>query len=231
MKYETECRKVFDTTYLKVFIDDDSQYENLKELIGKLDCVRTANITESQSSNNTKRTLTVYPKRPYNIEYVEKSVKTFLNKYTSGVTTNDVKITSEAHFKGEESKVINAINSACATIDVCMAWFTNENILKTLEKKQAEGVKVRVITFKDGVNKRHGVDLSRLEHKELRGEHGGIMHNKFCVVDNWTMITGSYNWTTAAETRNDENALVEENNRSLASSYTKQFNELWQRGK
>lgn len=229
MKYETERRQVFDTQYLKVYIDDDSQYEKIKELIGKLDCVKTANITESQSSNNTKRTLTVYPKRPYTVEHVEKSVKDCLNKYTSGVTTNDVKITSEAHFKGEESKVINAINSARATIDVCMAWFTNVNILRALENKLAEGVKVRVITFKDGVNKRHGVNLSKFEHKELRGEHGGIMHNKFCVIDNWTTITGSYNWTTAAETRNDENALVEENNRDLASSYTKQFNELWQR--
>lgn len=178
MKYETERRQVFDTIYLKVFIDDDSQCENIKELIGNLDCVKTANITESQSSNNTKRTLTVYPKRPYNVENVEKSVKACLNKYTSGVTTNDVKITSEAHFKGEESKVINAINSARATIDVCMAWFTNVNILRALENKLAEGVKVRVITFKDGVNKRHGVNLSKFEHKELRGEHGGIMHNK-----------------------------------------------------
>lgn len=231
IQFSTIQTEMFDKPYLKVFLANDSDIESAQQAINGLSCVRKANITESQSSNSGKRNLTVYPKLPFTIKQVDEAVNKCLKELNSGIIINDVEITSEAHFHDEESKVINAINSAKATIDVCMAWFTNENILKALEKKKAEGVKVRVITFKDGVNKCHGVDLANLEHKELRGEHGGIMHNKFCVVDNWTTITGSYNWTTAAETRNDENALIEKNNRSLASSYTKQFNEMWQRQK
>ena len=34
------------------------------------------------------------------------------------------------------------------------------------------------------------------------------MHNKYCIIDNDTVITGSYNWTTAAETKNDENITI-----------------------
>ena len=53
-------------------------------------------------------------------------------------------------------------------------------------------------------NTKHGVDLSPFEHKAIKAERYGIMHRKFCVIDNNVLIHGSYNWTTNAETRNDE---------------------------
>lgn len=35
-----------------------------------------------------------------------------------------------------------------------------------------------------------------------------IAHNKVMILDERTVITGSYNWTEAAETRNAENVLI-----------------------
>lgn len=114
-------------------------------------------------------------------------------------------------------------------IDVCVAWFTNDKLRGTLLKKHAEGVKVRIIIYNDGVNKTKGVDLSPFEHKMLRGEHGGIMHDKFCVFDNVTAITGSHNWTNNDEFKNDENIMVQKNDVVFASKFTRQFNEMWRR--
>jgi len=229
LAYSTEKRKASDNDYLKVFLADDSQLENVQRALNGLSCVRQVNITESPTSG--ERTLTVYPKKPFSIEQVEDTVKACLNGYTSGVVTNDVAIDTEAHFKAQESKIINAIQNAGSSIDVCMAWFTNDTIQKALVDALKKGIKIRIIIYEDGVNQKNGVDLSLFDHKEMRGERGGIMHDKYCVVDNWTVLTGSYNWTKAAETRNDENVQITENDKDLANSYTRRFNEQWERAK
>ena len=51
------------------------------------------------------------------------------------------------------------------------------------------------------------------------------MHNKFCVIDNQKVLTGSYNWTTNAEARNDENVLVATDN-ATATNYSVEFRSL-----
>ena len=95
--------------------------------------------------------------------------------------------------------------------------------------KRRQGIAVRVITYDDVVNKNYGVDLSKLDHKAVRGERGGILHDKFCVIDNTHTIVGSYNWTINAENKNDEDAFFHFDDYILASSFTKRFNEIWQR--
>lgn len=140
-----------------------------------------------------------------------------------------VKVRDEAYFADIEHKIIETLDKARATIDVCVAWFTNQNLLDKLLDKTKEGVLVRVITFNDGVNKNHGVDLSQLDHKACRGERGGLLHDKFCVIDNAHVICGSYNWTKNAENKNDEDAEFHYNNCDFASSFTRRFNDIWRR--
>ena len=88
---------------------------------------------------------------------------------------------------------------------------------------------MRVIIYKDGVNKSKGVDLAGLTHKEYRGERGGVEHHKFCVIDNVHTISGSYNWTLNAEHKNDEDATFHFEDYKLASTFTRRFNEIWRR--
>jgi phosphatidylserine/phosphatidylglycerophosphate/cardiolipin synthase-like enzyme len=58
----------------------------------------------------------------------------------------------------------------------------------------------------------------------LDGEHQSA-HNKIMVLDDDTVVTGSYNFTKAAQFKNAENVLVIHGNRALAQQY--QAN--WQR--
>ena len=88
-----------------------------------------------------------------------------------------------------------------------MAWFTNPQLRDKLLEKSGDGVEVRVIIYKYGVNYTKGVDLSGLNHKEFRGERGGVLHDKFCVIDNVHAINGSYNWILNAEHKNDEDLI------------------------
>ena len=50
--------------------------------------------------------------------------------------------------------------------------------------------------------------------KVVKYSGSGILHHKFMLVDNYNagsdpqVLTGSHNWSTSAETRNDENTLI-----------------------
>lgn len=52
----------------------------------------------------------------------------------------------------------------------------------------------------------------------------GIMHNKYCIIDNSTVVTGSFNPTAAA--RNDYNDLLTVNSTGLAAFYSSNFEKL-----
>lgn len=132
---------------------------------------------------------------------------------------------SQVHFQQIEAKVLDALDKAKVSIWLAMAWFTNERLQKKLVQKSQEGLDIRVIIFKDGVNKTHGVDLTGFDVVEMRGSRGGIMHNKFCVIDNQVVVSGSYNWSDGAEFRNDENVSVNPNN-DFATAHSLEFKRL-----
>jgi phosphatidylserine/phosphatidylglycerophosphate/cardiolipin synthase-like enzyme len=52
-----------------------------------------------------------------------------------------------------------------------------------------------------------------------------LMHNKFCVIDNQKVLTGSYNCSNNAETKNDENVTIL-NDPDQATKYTLEFKRL-----
>jgi len=41
-----------------------------------------------------------------------------------------------------------------------------------------------------------------------RGSRGGILHDKFLIIDGTYVVTGSFNWTRNAASKNDENFVV-----------------------
>ena len=51
------------------------------------------------------------------------------------------------------------------------------------------------------------------------------MHNKFCIIDFNTVITGSYNWSYKAE-NNFENIVINSNDTSLAEQFVTEFNQI-----
>lgn len=226
-KFSTSIRETFNTKYLKVFFLDDSEAQKTLDIIRALNEVKNVNVTVSKSTSHPGDTLTIYPKPMVDIDTLDCIVNKALEKYFSGVTVIKTDIISEVEFKNIEQKILNALDQALATIDVCVAWFTNTTFQKKLEEKQKDGCKVRVMIDANHTNEKHGVDLSPFEHKAIKAERKGIMHHKFCVIDNNITIHGSYNWTTNAETKNNEEISVDENDVKKASSYTKEFNRLW----
>ena len=134
-------------------------------------------------------------------------------------------IKNEAAFNDIQNKIIVALDKARVSILLAMAWFTNDILRDKLKEKLDEGLKIEIIIYDDGVNKKHGVDLSEFDVVKIKGQRGGIMHNKFCVIDNQVVVHGSYNWSNNAEFRNDETIEISKDSQ-LASDFSVQFRNL-----
>ena len=156
-RYSTEIRKALgEKEYIKVFFLDNHDISKYKTLLDTCIEVRKVNVTKSESNAHKGDTLTVYPKPMIDGETLEKSVKALLNEYFSGVHEEAIVVESNVHFKAIESKILQALETAKASIDLCIAWFTNETLRDKLLEKQGEGCVVRVIRYKDGINASSG---------------------------------------------------------------------------
>lgn len=128
-----------------------------------------------------------------------------------------------------ESKLIEYLKLATKTLDLCIFTLTNNALASTLlwlfEEKN---VQVRIIS--DDANLAHmGSDLETLAGKiPVRTDRDlfAHMHNKYVVIDKRILITGSFNWTGQAVSRNNENVVVLEDE-ELCLKYTVDFERLW----
>ncbi len=143
-----------------------------------------------------------------------------------GVIDNRKPVVNEAHFQDVQNIILTALDNARVSIRVLMAWFTNEILFNKLVEKHNSGIDVQCAIFDDVVNKKYGVNVDLIPNVKIkRGKRGGLMHGKFCVIDNQVVITGSYNWTNNAEFRNDENVTVE-NDPEQATRFSQEYRRL-----
>jgi phosphatidylserine/phosphatidylglycerophosphate/cardiolipin synthase-like enzyme len=127
---------------------------------------------------------------------------------------------------GAESAAVDAIEHAQRSILVQAYSFTAAPIYKALATAHARGVDVRVLVDKEAA----GGDF-RGQGARYDIAHGvplwvdyipgkGIAHNKVIIIDGATVITGSFNWSRAADTTNAENLVIFRNNPAIARAYT-----------
>lgn len=104
--------------------------------------------------------------------------------------------------------------------------FTSAPIAKALLDAYKRGVKVQVILDKSQRTEKYS-SATFLSNQgipvKIDAAHA-IAHNKVMVIDGETVITGSFNFTKAAEEKNAENLLVIRD-RKLAELYTKNWQE------
>ena len=126
------------------------------------------------------------------------------------------------------AQIFRCLNEAQKSIDVAMYYFTNRILAQALVKAKGRGVKVRV--YLDDSQRDEKYSKGRyLEGKgiNVKYEDGvGLMHDKFCIIDDDKVTTGSFNWTVSADLKNDENLLII-HSRKIAGEYRKQFEKLW----
>jgi hypothetical protein len=143
---------------------------------------------------------------------------------------------TQAYFEDIQLHILNALRKARNTIHIAVAWFTDSEIFDLLCLKQQAGVRVELVIVNDAINRKSPIQHERIT--ELGGlflmignkkKSSAIMHNKFCVIDGETVITGSYNWSKQAQ-ENWENITIISGQADLAQQFLQEFSSILDHG-
>jgi len=141
-----------------------------------------------------------------------------------------------------------AIDNATDAIDLALFVFSEQEIANLLEQKQQQGVKIRGV-FDPGFAFRYysevldllGVSLKNRCRYEPNNSPwqvplqtigvpqlimGDKLHHKFASIDDKVTISGSQNWSEAANSTNDEVVIVIDN-LIVANHFQQEFNRLY----
>jgi competence ComEA-like helix-hairpin-helix protein len=140
------------------------------------------------------------------------------------------------------------LSTATKTVDLALFVFSEQSLANLLETHHQQGVQVRGL-IDPGFAYRYysealdmlGVSLVNKCEYEANNRpwqspvatvgipqlpKGDVLHHKFGVVDGQTVITGSHNWSEAANTHNDETLLVIDSP-MVAAHYEREFGRLY----
>lgn len=133
---------------------------------------------------------------------------------------------AESYTGGPENQLISAINTAQKSVDVALYELSLQNVTDSLISAHNRGVQVRVLTDTDNLNWDRFVELA-FNGIEVKGDNrSALMHNKFFVIDNEEVWTGSMNMTYTGAYRNREN-LIRLDHYQAALNYAEEFSQLW----
>lgn len=116
--------------------------------------------------------------------------------------------------------VVSEIERAKKQILVQAYSFTSVPIAKALVAAHQRGIDVRVILDKSQRTEQYS-SARFLENQQIPAwidYRVAIAHNKVMIIDNMTVITGSFNFTSAAQNKNAENLLILQD-KELAKNY------------
>jgi phosphatidylserine/phosphatidylglycerophosphate/cardiolipin synthase-like enzyme len=125
---------------------------------------------------------------------------------------------------GATEAAVSALDQATNSVLVQAYSFTSAPIARALVEAQRRGVKVRVILDKSQRTEKYS-EADFLKNQgipTLIDAQHAIAHNKIMILDGRVVLTGSFNFTKAAEENNAENLLII-NDPVLAAQYTQNW--------
>jgi len=124
--------------------------------------------------------------------------------------------------------IVKEIFNAKSEILVQAYSFTSKEIASSIVKAHKRGVHVEIILDKSNRSEKYsaGDFIAHSGIPTYIDDKHAIAHNKIMIIDRETVITGSFNFTRAAEEKNAENLLIIKN-KELAKIYL----ENWEKHK
>jgi phosphatidylserine/phosphatidylglycerophosphate/cardiolipin synthase-like enzyme len=161
-----------------------------------------------------------------------KAAKTPMPAGIEQANTVQAKGTIEVAFSpngGGAGLIIKAIGEAKKSIKVQAYSFTNAHIAKALLDASKRGVNVRAVLDKSQETEKYSsaTFLANAGVPVRIDDDFAIAHSKIMILDDENVITGSFNFTKAAEERNAENVLVIRGNKELARLYIQNWQWRW----
>lgn len=122
---------------------------------------------------------------------------------------------------GCQARIVEEIGRAKKRVLVQAYFFTSKPIAEALIEAQQRGVECEVIADASQEKMTYGrlPVLRRAGVKVLIDAEHKTANNKVILIDTHTIITGSYNYTKAAEEENAENVLIIKRHKDLFKKY------------
>jgi phosphatidylserine/phosphatidylglycerophosphate/cardiolipin synthase-like enzyme len=123
--------------------------------------------------------------------------------------------------------IVNELRQAEKSIYFMAFSFTHDGIGTVMKKRFQDGLDVRGVFESRGANSPHAeyASMKTLGMAVIKDTNKWTMHHKVIIIDGKTVITGSFNFSNNASRINDENVLILQGNKDIATLYTQE----WQR--
>jgi phosphatidylserine/phosphatidylglycerophosphate/cardiolipin synthase-like enzyme len=138
----------------------------------------------------------------------------------------------EVYFSPEDGtiqRLIDLVLGAQKEISFMAYSFTDDDLAQAIIERAGEGVRIAGVLDKSQAKGNIGGEYTHfLENGVevwLDGNPAG-MHHKVIIIDERIVITGSYNFSNNAKTRNDENTLII-HNPEIAELFDDEFERVW----
>ncbi|NJO06231.1 MAG: DUF1669 domain-containing protein [Chloroflexaceae bacterium] len=195
-----------------------------------------ASNNDTYRNNNNLIRFTIPPiVENYNVEFEQMFNDTFGNDKQAMtpnpvVTVGDMRI--ENYFQPREKVaplIVERIAGAQQSVRFLAFSYTSDPIGEAMLERHDVGIEVRGVFEKrnaEGLGSEYpalldaGVDV-------LRDGNCYTMHHKFIVIDERTVITGSYNFSDRAENTNDENLVIIDSP-AIAAQYLEEFERVYE---
>ncbi len=139
-------------------------------------------------------------------------------------------MTNKSYFEYIQATILQELDETNTCVIVAVSWLTDVVLYHKLYSLARKGKKVEILLNYDDINLSSGIDFEKIQEAggKIYWEYESaksLMHNKFCLIDNNTIITGSYNWTNRAKS-NKENIIVIKEDYDNFSSFKNEFYRL-----
>jgi phosphatidylserine/phosphatidylglycerophosphate/cardiolipin synthase-like enzyme len=172
------------------------------------------------------------------------------------ITLNNSKITvnfspispTEPWGDSANGLISKTLSASKKTVDLALFVFSDQQLANILEERHDQNVQVRALIEPQFAYRSYSEALDMMgfalsENCKYEVDNrpwknpistvgvpilakGDLLHHKFAVIDNQTVITGSHNWSEAANNGNDEILVVIENP-TVAAHYQREFDRLY----
>ena len=127
-----------------------------------------------------------------------------------------------------ENAIVPLVQSATSSVRFLTFVFTDFPLADAMSQRWNEGVDVAGV-FETVGSETDAAELKTLMCRNVPVRQDGnpnFLHHKYIVVDERIVVTGSMNYSTNAETSNDENVLIIES-AEIARLYLQEFDRVW----
>jgi len=165
-------------------------------------------------------------------------VSSLLESVTSSLRTSGASASLRVYFTnpaspdaakftgGPDEALARAIRGAKTSVDVAAYSLSLYSVRDALIEAHQRGVRVRLVMESDNMETQTVEDLRDAGIPMLGDRTEGLMHNKFMVIDNKEVWTGSMNYSIAG-TYADNNNVLRLRSTRIAKDYATEFEEMF----